>query len=151
VILVCLIILIYKSLTGTSGSGIANSTSDIPYIGKYLQDLHLKGDIEYVYSITYTRPAKAVLFTAGASSEEIVKFFGARAQPPHKNVLSKWKRIFRDMNADPCVFPIGTEEHDLSGYRVLHVDEKTLVIRATYRKQDLKLTCFVLEIRESRR
>lgn len=150
-VLVCLIILIYKSLTGISGSGIANSTSDIPHIGKYLQDLHLKGDIDYVYSIRYTRPAKAFLFTAGSSSEEIVKFFGARAQPPHKNILRQWTHIIKSLNADPCVFPVGIQEQDLSGYRVLHVEEKTLVIRATYCNEDQRLTCFVLETRESKR
>ena len=38
VILVFLTILIYKSLTGIRDSGIASSTIDIPYVGKYLQD-----------------------------------------------------------------------------------------------------------------
>lgn len=148
VILVCLTILIYKSLTGIRGSGIASSTIDIPYIGNSLQDLHLSGDIEYVYSVTYTRPSKAVLFTAEASSEDIVNFFGARAQPPHKNALRRWTKIIKAMSADPCDFPIGTAEQDLDGYRELRVDDKTLVVRATYRNEDRRLTCFVLETRE---
>jgi len=148
VILAFLTILIYKSLTGIRGSGIASSTIDIPYIGNSLQDLHLSGDIDYVYSVTYTRPSKAVLFTAGASYEDIVKFFGARAQPPHKDILRKWTKIVKAMNADPCDFPVGTEEQDLSGYRELRVDKKTLVIRATYCNENRRLTCFVLETRE---
>ena len=147
-ILAFLIVVVYKSLTGCICSGIASSTSDIPYIGKYLKDLHLTGDIEYIYSIKYNRPEKAVLFTAGASSEEIVKFFGARAQPPHKDILRKWTKIVKEMSADPCDFPVGTKEQDLSGYRELRVDKKTLVIRATYCNEDRKLTCFVLETRE---
>ncbi len=144
ILIACLFWMFYEILDGRNGEGTVNTIEEIPYVGNALSDFKVSGQIKYVYSRSYIRPTRAVLFTAKTSYENIEEFFGSDVEPMYDIALSGWQGIFKSMAFDSCDFPIGDSKSDFVAYRDLSVNDCVLTIRLNYRTEDGSFTAYCI-------
>ena len=114
VLIVLFLLLILKSLTGTMDKGTVKNVTELPYIGKHLKDLKVRGDIKFVSWMAYHRPYRIVVFTVESSLKDVKSFFdpnsGARIYPgeiEYGNIVEP--SIIKMLKIDNNDFPQGKE------------------------------------------
>jgi hypothetical protein len=140
--------LIWKSLTGKTDKGVVKNVADLPYVGEYLKDLKVAGEVKYASWRQYNRPNSGVVFTAESSLEDVRSFFdpnlGASfhfGNSEHSNVVQP--SLCKYLKIDAKDFPQGRNKEDFVASREITSDGWVIVILMSYRVDDKRFTANV--------
>lgn len=145
--------LIWKSLTGKTERGVVKNVADLPYVGEYLKDLKVRGEVEYASWRQYNRPNSGVVFTAESSLEDVRSFFDPNLGAfLHFGISEPGNAVqpsfFKYLRIDPKDFPQGRNKDDFVASRTITADGWVIAILMSYRVDDKRFTAKVSKFPE---
>jgi hypothetical protein len=156
VIIVPFFMLVLKSLGGKRDEGTVKNVSELPYVGEYIKELEVKGDIKFVSWMSYPRPYRIVVFTAESSLEDVKSFFdpnlAARMYPSayhYGNILQP--SLMKMMKIESNDFPQGRNREDFVAKREITADGWSISILMSYRVDEERFTIKATKVRDNYR
>ena len=142
-------LLLWKSLTGKTEKGVIKNVVDLPYVGEYLKDLKVSGDVKYASWMQYNRPNSGVVFTAESSIEDIRSFFdfdpsmdaAFRIGDSERKVVES--SFFKYLKIEAEDFPQGRNKEDFIVNKTITTDDWIIFILMSYRVDDKRFTARV--------
>ena len=148
------LLFILKELTKTMDEGTVKNITELPYVGKYLKELKVRGDLKYVCGKSFLRPSYMVVFTAESSLEDVKKFFdpnsGARIYTAEKelgNILQP--SLIKMLEIDSNDFPQGRNREDFVAKRKITAGRWSINTVMSYRVDEERFTMKVHRIHEN--